>query len=240
VQLQEDTMKRGMFWAGAALAATLMCPDLMYAVTIGQVDNFEDGTTQNWVINLLGMGSPPPSTLPVNVPTGGPAGAGDNYLRLTSTGSDGAGGRLVGIQYQHQWAGNYLAAGITAIRMDVQNFGQTDLYLRLLFADPLNGPPQNEAVSTTPVFLPVGSGWRSVTFPVGTSFLTPDVGSVAAALTNATEFRIYNNAGLGLPSRVAGSLGVDNITATVIPEPATWTLFGAALVLLLGSGMRRK
>jgi hypothetical protein len=233
-------MKRGMFWAGAALTATLMCPDLMYAVPIGQVDNFEDGTTQNWVINLLGMGSPPPSTLPVNVPTGGPAGAGDNYLRLTSTGSDGAGGRLVGIQYQHQWAGNYLAAGITAIRMDVQNFGQTDLYLRLLFADPLNGPPQNEAVSITPVFLPVGSGWRSVTFPVGTSFLTPDVGSVAAALTNATEFRIYNNAGLGLPSRVAGSLGVDNITATVIPEPATWTLFGAALVLLLGSGMRRK
>jgi hypothetical protein len=233
-------MKKGMFWAGAALTTTLMCPDLMYAVTIGQVDNFEDGTTQNWVINLLGMGSPPPATFPINVPTGGLAGAGDNYLRLTSNGSAGAGGRLAVIQYQHQWAGNYLAAGITAITMDVQNFGQTDLYLRLLFADPMNAPPENEAVSTTPVFLPAGSGWRSVMFPVGTSFLTPDVGSVAAALTNATEFRIINAPMLGLPPRVAASLGVDNITAAGIPEPATWTLFGAGLALLLGSAMRRK
>src|SRR4029453_3320693 len=114
-----------------------MLPSLMYGVTIGQVDNFEDGTTQNWVINLLGMGSPPPSTLPTNVPTGGPAGAGDNYLRLTSTGiPETAGSRLVAVQYQHQWAGNYIAAGITAITMDVNNLGDTDHYLRVLFADP--------------------------------------------------------------------------------------------------------
>jgi hypothetical protein len=233
-------MKRSMLWAGAALTAMLMCSDLMYAVTIGQVDNFEDGTTRNWVINLLGMGSPPLFTFPTNVPTGGPAGAGDNFLLLTSTGSAGAGGRLVGVQYQHQWTGNYLSAGITAIAMDVKNFGQTDLYLRLLFADPMDAPPENEAVSTIPVFLPVGSGWRSVLFPIGTSFLTADAGTAANALTNATEFRIFSAADLGPPSRVAASLGVDNISATVIPEPATWTLFGAALASLVCLGIRRK
>jgi len=219
----------------AALIAMLMCAGPMYAVTIGQVDNFEDGTTQNWVINLLGMGSPPPSTLPMNIATGGPAGAGDNYLLLTSTGSEEAGGRLVGVQYQHQWTGNFLGAGITGIAMDVRNFGQTNLYLRVLIADPMNAPPENEAISTSAILLPVGSGWTSVLFPIGPNFLTADAGTVTAALGNATEFRIFstNSAAFGGPTRMAGSLGVDNITATTIPEPAAAILFGAGLASLL-------
>src|SRR4051812_19699048 len=184
-------MKNFISWAGAALAATLLCPSFVSGVTIGQVDNFGDGTTQNWVINLLGMGSPP--SPPTNVPTGGPAGAGDNYLRLTSTGiPDTAGSRLVGVNYNHQWNGNYIAAGITAITMDVNNLGTTDLYLHLLFADPADAPPANEATSLAPVFLPAGSGWRSVVFPIGPSFLIADTGTAVAALTGATEFRIFN------------------------------------------------
>ena len=62
---------------------------------IGQVDNFEDGTTQGWVVGLLGAPSPAP---PQNIPNGGPLGAGDNYLQLTSVGGSGAGNRLVGDQ----------------------------------------------------------------------------------------------------------------------------------------------
>ena len=97
-------MKKFTSLAVVALAALLMCPTLMSAVTIGPVDNFEDGTTQNWVINLLGMGSPP--SPPANIPTGGPAGVGDNYLQLTSTGIlNTAGSRLVGVNYMHQWTG---------------------------------------------------------------------------------------------------------------------------------------
>jgi hypothetical protein len=229
-----------MLWVGAALAITLMSPDRLCAVTIGQVDDFEDGTTQNWVINLLGMGSPPPAALPKNVATGGPAGAGDNFLQLTSTGTQGAGGRLVAINFQNQWQGDFIAAGITGIRMDVQNLGQTDLYLRLLFADPVAGPPTNEAVSTIPILVPAGGGWRSVLFPVTPADLTANMGSAVAALTNSTEFRIYNNRNFGQAPPIAASLGVDNITASAIPEPSTFTLLATALASVVAFRKRRK
>jgi hypothetical protein len=216
--------------AGVALAAMLVFPCLMHAVTLGQLDDFEDGTTQNWVINLLGMGSPPPDTLPANVPDGGPGGAGDNFLRLTSAGGDGAGSRLVGIQFQHQWAGNYTAAGVSGIAMDVNNLGTTDLNLRLLIGDPIDAPPENEGISAIPIFVPAGSGWRHIVFPLTPSALTATTGSVVTALMNATELRIYNAEPGGPPARVAAQLGIDNITATAIPEPAT------ALSLLCGIG----
>ena len=114
------------------LAAGLLClPGAATAqVVAGQTDTFEDGTTQGWVINLLGMGSPPAP--PVNVPTGGPAGDGDNYLQLTAVGGAVAGGRLSVINFNGQWAGNYGAAGVAAIEMDLLNTGTSDLFLRLL------------------------------------------------------------------------------------------------------------
>ena len=159
-------MKKFTSLAVIALAALLMCPTLMYAVTIGQVDNFEDGTTQNWVINLLGMGSPP--SPPANIPTGGPAGVGDNYLQLTSTGIlNTAGSRLVGVNYMHQWTGNYIAAGITSLSMDVNNLGNTDLYLRLLFADPMDAPPDNEAFSDDSYLSPGGKRLAFSGLPCG-------------------------------------------------------------------------
>ena len=39
-------------------------------VSAGQVDDFEDGTVQNWIIGITGPLSP------INVATGGPAGVG--------------------------------------------------------------------------------------------------------------------------------------------------------------------
>jgi len=84
------------------------------------------------------------------VPDGGPGGAGDNYLQLTSNGSDGSGGRLVAINVS-QWAGDYVALGVTGISASLRNLGATDLSLRLYFADPVLGPPTNEAISTNAI-----------------------------------------------------------------------------------------
>ena len=226
-------------WAAAIVTATLLSPTALFAVTIGQTDNFEDGTTQNWVINLLGMGSPPPSTFPTNVTTGGPSGAGDNYLLLNSSGNPGPGGRLVAINFNNQWKGNYIAAGVNALTMNVNNFGSTTLSLRLEFADPVAGPPADQAVSTTPVLVPAGSGWRTVLFPIDPSFLTAETGNVIAALTNATELRILNSPTLGVVPQVAASLGVDNITAASIPEPATSICLALGLASLLSTKVRR-
>src|SRR3712207_4557029 len=57
------------------------------AVTLGQVDTFQDGSTMNW---QEGGNSPNP---PTNVASGGPAGAGDRYLENDSSGGFGAGSR---------------------------------------------------------------------------------------------------------------------------------------------------
>lgn len=87
----------------------------------------------------------------------------DNYLLLTAVGGNGPGNRLTVINAS-QWAGDYLAAGITGIWMDVINLGNSDLALRLLLEDPLGGPPTNVAFSSDPIAVPTGSGWKPVKF----------------------------------------------------------------------------
>ena len=61
--------------AALTLGCALSVPS--QAVTLGQTDTFESGTTEGWVINLLGSGNPPPEALPRNIADGGPAGSGD-------------------------------------------------------------------------------------------------------------------------------------------------------------------
>src|SRR3954464_8933202 len=80
------------------------------AVTNGQIDTFQDGTTMGWSNGL-------PANL-VNIDTGGPGGAGDRFLTLSADGTQGHGGRLTTFNLQ-QWLGNYVAQGITAIEIDL-------------------------------------------------------------------------------------------------------------------------
>jgi hypothetical protein len=203
-----------------------------HALSVGQVDTFEDGTTQNWIINLLGIGAPPSAALPANIATGGPAGVDDNYLRLTALGSGGAGGRLTVLNLS-QWAGNYQASGIHAIKMDVNNLGSTDLALRLLFEDPEGGPPSNIAISQNAILIPPASGWQSIVFPIQPSDLTALLGTVEEALKNTTAVRIFHSVDPLFPGApVAAQLGVDNIQA--VPEASTTCVSLAVGFLALG------
>lgn len=199
------------------------------AVTLGQTDTFEDGTTQGWTVNLLGMGVHPAP--PANVMTGGPGGAGDNFLQLTSFGGGGAGSRMTVINLA-QWSGDYIAEGVNAIRMWVNNTGANDLALRLYFEDPMGGPPTNAAFSTDAVLVAAGGGWQNIVFGVRPGDLTAHLGSVNAALSGTTALRLYHSTLPGFPGEpVVAQLGVDNISArAAIPEPATWAM------LLLGFG----
>lgn len=229
----EVVMKYRLFILSAVsiVFCSLMLPAAGSAVSVGQADNFEDGTTQNWGVGHFGATPPAP---PVNVPTGGPAGESDNYLLLTAIPSDVIdvpGSRLVVIN-DIQWAGNYPASGVGAITMDLNNLSSTDLFLRILLADPSDPlPPNNIAVSSVPVFVPAGSGWTFGVFPIGPGNLTALKGDVNAALANATEIRIFHNPVAGFPPPpvlVETQLGVDNIAAhpSLLPvcRPQTDTL----------------
>src|SRR4051794_16073357 len=96
-------------WAAALVvmtAAWLWPPFAGAEPVVGQVDTFEDGTTQGWIVNLLGQGPPPAAALPTNVPTGGPGGSGDHFLELNSVGGQGAGSRLVALNLDARWTGD--------------------------------------------------------------------------------------------------------------------------------------
>lgn len=210
----------------AALLAGSIAASVASAVTIGQTDDFEDGTTQGWVVALLGSSPLPPT----NVSTGGPAGSGDHFLLLQSQGNLGAGSRLVAINVS-QWTGDYTAAGVTAIAMDLENLGDTQLSIRVMLADPAGGPPADLAVSTAPIVLDPGSGWHSVVLPVTAGSLTAGVGTVDAALSGATELRIYHGTSASFPGGpIAAALGVDNIRA--VPEAGTAPLVAVGLALV--------
>lgn len=216
--------------AAAALALTVTLP--AHAVVAGQVDTFESGGTLGWSV---GVPHPAPPTI---VATGGPAGAGDQYMLLRALGTTGGdpGSRLA-VRNTAQWAGDYTAAGITTVTMDVFNFGPSDLSLRLLFEA---GSPTltDRAWSTVPVLVPGGSGWRSVVFPVTAADLTPAPGSqVADALAGAVAIRLFHGSFAEFPGEaITVTVGVDNITA--VPEPATaWLL---SLGLLGGLAWRRQ
>jgi hypothetical protein len=222
------------FAVSAVLAACLMRVPYAPAAILGQVDNFEDGTTQGWTVGLLGATHPAP---PVNVASGGPLGADDNYLRLTALGGAGAGNRLTVINMT-QWSGDYTAAGISAISMDLKNVGTTDLNIRLYLENPLGGPPTDEAVSG-PVLLPSGGDWIHAEFSIDSLSLTGLKGNVDTLLTNVTALRIFHNSLAEFPGPpIAAQLGVDNITA--VPEPSSLSLLGLGLGLVGLLAWRKK
>lgn len=230
-------MKRGLF-ALAVLLLLAVTPATLVAAPI-TIDDFEDGTTQGWFVPDPGHPNPPS-----NVATGGPGGAGDNYLLLTAIGGGGPGSRM-SVLNESQWTGNF--TGISGIAMDVNNFGPDTLFLRLLFVNfPEVGPPPPTDVSWTiaPIIVPAGSGWTRLLFDLSLSnlFDHPLFGTPAGALADVDELRLFHSVapffgGPGTGSEpVIARLGVDNIQA--VSEPATLLLLGSGLAGL--ARMRRK
>jgi len=210
-------------WAGSARA-----------IVVGQIDTFEDGTTQNWA-NGGAPGVPPVE----NIDTGGPAGIDDNFMQVTALGGSGPGSFLT-VFNRVQWLGDYVGLGVIAIEVDLRNFSKVDLNIRLGFKTDA-GPGASGYLSTA-FSLTAGSGWQHAIFFINPGSMTA-VGAPADFNTFFSngfgEMRIINEAGAtnlnGDP--VAAQLGVDNIHA--VPEPSS-TLLMAAGAFTFAALRRRK
>ena len=187
------------------------------AVTLGQLDDFQDGTTQGW-----GSGFQNPNP-PVNAPDVGPEGPGDDALKITSTGGFGAGSKFVAFN-EAQWAGDYLAAGVSMIVLDVKNIGSTTLQMRVAL-EGLGG----RFVTTLAVPVSAGSGWQTIGLSIEPGDLTPDPsGDVNTTLASVFQFRILSAQSPSFrgDSILAQGL-VDNVMA--VPEPSALLLLAASL-----------
>ena len=193
------------------------------AITLGMVDDFQAGTTAGW-----GGGTPT-----TNVADSGPGGVGDNALRVAATG-----GRVV-IVNTAQWTGNFTAAGVTNLLMDVRNENDFPLALRIGFAQGAlgSGGAGDTYVSATAASVPSDGQWHRVALSLAPgSFVphtansnpTPDAG---AALAAVSHFRILHNPAANfLGANGPATFYVDNIRA--VPEPTAWALAAGGLGLL--------
>jgi hypothetical protein len=173
-------------WRSVALAAFLARPAA--AVTFGQVDDFEGGTVQGWT---SGGGT----TITSVAADAGPAGPGDDALNVK------ADNRTVVFNVT-QWKGDYVAAGVTRITMDVRHTNTFTMQLRIGIANGPFGPlgSGDTYVSATAVAVPNDGVWHNIAFDMTPAAFMPTLGNfspmgAAVALQNVTHFRLLHNPG---------------------------------------------
>jgi hypothetical protein len=219
----------------AALAAALVSSPA-FAITLGQVDDFQGGGFSGWDPNNYVMVA--------NVANAGPLGAGDHALQADFS------NRFVFYNQTTRWTGNYTAAGVVRISFDVQHQNDFPLALRLGIANGTFGQvgSGDTYVTGSTIAVPNDGQWRRITFDVAAADFVPSLGNTngtpdaAVALTNVTHLRILHNPIPGdfVGESIEGSFRLDNITAAAaaIPEPSSAVL--AALALGAGSFVRRR
>ncbi len=182
------------------------------AVTFGQTDDFQDGTTQGWSSTFA---DPTP---PVNEANVGPAGSGDHSLFIEAAALES-----IAIRNSTQWTGDYLSAGIDGIQFAYDNFGTTPFSLGATISG-----PGGTVITLSGAPVPGGGGWSTGTIDLSSANLLPLSGSIASTLANVTLIELdHISAGTNLIASAPISVRLDNIQA--VPEPSSLALacFGA-------------
>jgi len=209
------------------LLASFPLADACLAVTLGQVDDFQDGSTQHW--------GTPANTVTTNLADAGPAGIGDNALDVVMQ------ARAVIFNQDQQWSGDWIAANFHTITMDVRSLDNNDLtlWLGISKGSPTGGGGGDTYVSSSSQPVPGDGQWHSISFPVTVADFTNFQGiEVEKALQDVTQFRILHNPNQSF----LGDFGVagfqlDNIAA--VPEPGCLALLVTGCLLASQMGQRR-
>ncbi len=209
-------MFRRSVFSGLCGVAAWACACGASAITLGQVDDFQDGTPQGWT---AGFSHPLPPSVSED---SGPAGGGDDALLIQTNGAEiGPGSKLAAFN-QSQWLGDYTAAGVSAIKVDLSNPNSVALSIRVVL-DGLGGKFASDAFELAP-----SSGvWTTALFPLDAAGLNAadGINNLPATLSNTFDFRIIHNSAVshqGAPVGVDGNvfaaqLLIDNITAVGVP-----------------------
>lgn len=207
------------------------------AVMLGSGDSFTSGV-DGW-----GQGG-----TVANVPTWTGDSSWDGspgHLINTSDGS-GAGGKFLMFNSSSSWTGDYLAAGVTAIEMQVDN--RTGILNTVPLRVAFNGAGgwfMSDAIliedSTA------GADWQKISFSITSSnlsWVTGGSNDYNATFSGVTNFEILINES-GSTSEGSGFLRGDEIVADLrfddiraVPEPSSTLLIG--LGALVFAGIRRR
>ena len=203
-------------WGTVALIVATSA-DSAAQITLGQLDNFQTGTTLlGWQQGTL---APPSGLTRVG---GGQGGASDFYMQVVGDGAPGAGGRITAFN-NAQWTGNYSAAGVTAIEMDLWAPATNTQNLSFRIALKTGPGMTSGYVSTTAFTVPNDATWRHATFQISASQMTA-IGAPApfeTFITSVGELRVLHSSTISLNGQtINGAVGIDNITTNPIPEPA--------------------
>ena len=163
---------------------------------------------------------------------------GNGYLQLVTDGDSTPGGRPV-VTNDAQWAGDYLAAGITAIAARFANFGPDDLWIRLGF----QSESGEQWVTDQAIHLPADGVWHDLHFGLDPADYTQvdlgPAGSFLAVLAAVDRIRFLSreDAPDWNGAFAEAVLGLDDVTA--VPEPGTLLLVGLGLALTGAARARR-
>lgn len=178
---------------------TVTVSPALAAPTDGQTDTFDASDVMGWQQGMV--------DLVVGHSDGGPQGAGDGYIEVTSIGGAGQNSRMSVFNMAGRWTGDWIGAGIGEVVVDLKNDSAAALGIRLKF-ESATGRAYSGSQN-----VPADGQWATYTFDLGPSSITA-VGDPATILGTVTRFRIEHNPnGNHPPPAIAATLSIDNVTA---------------------------
>jgi len=206
-------------WGRTILSAAIIALSASIAgaaVMSGQTDDFQDGTVANWTNGGA-------ASAPTNVANGGPLGLGDKYMHVVS-------GSNLATFNTTQWIGNFSAANVLDIALDLRNPNLTELDMRVV----IHGPSGSRWTSAVPAVVPADNLWHHYVKSLRQTDLMNVVGgdTYAGTITDVSRMQIRHEVTPGSGGTpFTGAVDIDNVSS-VVPEPATLAPLGALAVSL--------